>query len=166
MVFVSEKKWITTKENILRISLELEEKGGLVDFKQLEKDRGYLVYISRTYQSMVPYLKGIHQTLDSWRSGRNRDGWKLSPAELREFYSTKDYAIAGDGEAPLEVKGMTRLKNDLTALDVLLEGEEPYRVPTRVRKNGWVGYGMGDASGDGIGAAFYIDGVLLFRYGQ
>ena len=25
---------------------------------------------------------------------------------------------------------------------------------------------MGDASGDGFGAAFYIDGDLLFRYGQ
>ena len=61
---------------------------------------------------------------------------------------------------------MTRLKSDLTAMTVLLEGEEPYRVPVRVRKNGWVGYGMGDASGDGFGAAFYIDGVLLFRYGQ
>ena len=48
----------------------------------------------------------------------------------------------------------------------LLAGDVPYRVPVRVAKNGWVGYGMGDASGDGFGAAFYIDGVLLFRYGQ
>ena len=58
---------------IARITKELEEGGGL-DFRKLERDRGYLVYISRTYRSMVPYLKGIHQTLDSWRSGRNEDG--------------------------------------------------------------------------------------------
>ena len=48
-VFVSVKKWIKTNEIILHISLELEEEGDLLDFKQLEKDCGYLVYISRTY---------------------------------------------------------------------------------------------------------------------
>ena len=27
---------------------------------------------------MVPYLKGIHLTLDSWRSGRKPYGWRIS----------------------------------------------------------------------------------------
>ena len=72
-VFLSDKKWLRSKKIISRITKELEEGGGL-DFKKLEGNWGYLVYISRTYRSMVPYLKGIHQTLDSWRSGRNEDG--------------------------------------------------------------------------------------------
>ena len=165
-VFVSVKKWIKTNEIILHISLELEEEGDLLDFKQLEKDCGYLVYISRTYRSMVPYLKVTHQTLDSWRSGRNKDGWKLFLEELREFYSPEDFEIPGDGGTPSKVKAVTRLKSDVAALTILLAGEDPYRVPVRVRKNGWVGYVMGDASGDSFGAAFYIEGVLLFRYGQ
>ena len=64
MMFVSNNKWEKGKAIILRITVELCEGVGL-DQKQLEKDRGYLVYISRTYRSMVTYLKGIHQTLDS-----------------------------------------------------------------------------------------------------
>ena len=32
--------------------------------------------------------------------------------------------------------------------------------------NSWIEYDIGDPSGVGIGAEFYIDGVLLFRYGQ
>ena len=36
-VFVSQKKWLRSKEVILQIALELEEEGGL-DFKELVRD--------------------------------------------------------------------------------------------------------------------------------
>ena len=75
-VFVSVKKWLRSKEIILRITEGLGE-GIHIDFKELEKDRDFLVYISRTYRAIVPYLKGIHQTLDSWRTGRSKDGYRL-----------------------------------------------------------------------------------------
>ena len=75
----------------------------------MERDRGFLVYISRTYRAMVPYLKGIYQTLDSWRSGRSKDGWNLSPEELIEFYSHEDHEISGESEAPVRVKAVPRL---------------------------------------------------------
>lgn len=32
----------------------------------LESYRGFLMYISRTYPMVAPYLKGIHLVLDSW----------------------------------------------------------------------------------------------------
>ena len=51
------------------------------------------------------------------------------------------------------------------ALGKLLEGDTSYKVPVRVRSNGWVEYGMGDASRDGFGTVFHINGNLLFRYG-
>ena len=53
-VFVSVKKWLRSKETIIRITKELGE-GRNIDFKELEKDRGFLVYISRTYRAMVSY---------------------------------------------------------------------------------------------------------------
>ena len=56
-----------------------------MDVKELEIDCSCLMYISRTYRLIVDYLKGIHLTLDSWRTGRNVDGWKLSSEELREL---------------------------------------------------------------------------------
>jgi hypothetical protein len=37
-----------------------------VDRKAPESYLGFLIYVSRTYSSMVPYLKGIHLTLDIW----------------------------------------------------------------------------------------------------
>ena len=70
-----EKKWIKGKSILVRIKEELVSRGCL-DHKQLERDRGFLIYLSRTYRSMCPYLKGIHLTLDSWRKGRDNEGWK------------------------------------------------------------------------------------------
>ena len=34
--------------------------GGSLDFKELERNQVFFVYISRTYRATVPYLKGIH----------------------------------------------------------------------------------------------------------
>jgi hypothetical protein len=42
----------------------------------LESARGFLIYVSRTYTSMIPYLKGLHLTIDSWRSNWDDDGWR------------------------------------------------------------------------------------------
>jgi hypothetical protein len=39
--------------------------------KQLERDHGYLIYADQTYPAIVPYLKRIHPTFDSWRPGIN-----------------------------------------------------------------------------------------------
>ena len=34
------------------------------------------MYVSMTYECVVPFLKGLHLTADAWRPGRNREGWK------------------------------------------------------------------------------------------
>ena len=57
----------------------------LVHHKQLEQIRGFLIYVTRTYRWVNPYLKGIHQTLDSWRPGVGRDGWKV-PRKARRTH--------------------------------------------------------------------------------
>ena len=93
---------------------------------------------------MVPYLNSIHQTLYSWRSGRNADGWKLSVEELLDSHTEDDHDTSGDSEAPAKVQAVPRLKDDLFALGKLSERDKPYKVPVCVKRNGWVGYGMGD----------------------
>ena len=50
----------------------------VLNYKQLERDNLFLIYLSRTYRSMIPYLKGIHLSLDSWREGSDMNGWKNS----------------------------------------------------------------------------------------
>ena len=56
---VSSKKWKGGQEIISRVQKEQKERGNL-DHKSLECDRGFLIYLSRTYLMMTPYLKGIH----------------------------------------------------------------------------------------------------------
>jgi hypothetical protein len=52
-----------------------EDSAGGLNHKQLERRRGFIVYVAQAYPSLVPYLKGMHLTLDSWISDRNKDGW-------------------------------------------------------------------------------------------
>jgi len=49
-----------------------------MDYKTLESYRGFLIYVAQTYTTLVPYLKGIHLTLDSWRPNQDDDGWKIT----------------------------------------------------------------------------------------
>jgi hypothetical protein len=35
--------------------------------KELRADRGFMVYVTRMYPVMVPYLKGFHLTIEMWR---------------------------------------------------------------------------------------------------
>jgi hypothetical protein len=44
----------------------------------LEVNPGVLSSYALTYPVLTPYLKGLHLTLDSWRPGRDEEGWKIS----------------------------------------------------------------------------------------
>jgi hypothetical protein len=52
------------------------DSAGALNHKQLEIRRGFLVYVTQSYPSGVPYLNRIHLTLDHWRSGRDEEGCK------------------------------------------------------------------------------------------
>jgi hypothetical protein len=43
--------------------------------KQLLSNRGFLIYVANTYPAMIPYLKGIHLTIEYWRDDRDEMGW-------------------------------------------------------------------------------------------
>ena len=91
---------------------------GEIPFKDLERVVGFLVYVSQTYTCMVPYLKGIYLTLNSWRAGQDAMGWKI-PKQQR------DEAQARDGPAPKFVKCVARLACDVDALMVLTRRPVP-----------------------------------------
>jgi hypothetical protein len=59
------------------VKFELGMSKGL-PYEELEKMRGFMVHMVRSYPSLNPYLKGIHLTLCSWLPGRDEDGWKIS----------------------------------------------------------------------------------------
>jgi hypothetical protein len=79
-VLVSRKKWAKAKqllENLHGLVLASE----WVDHKVLERTRGFLVYVARTYKPITPFLMGLLMTIDGWRPGRDEEGWRLREAE-------------------------------------------------------------------------------------
>ena len=48
-----------------------------VPHKILERIRGLLIYVARTFNWMTPYRKGLHLTIDGWREGHDKDFYKI-----------------------------------------------------------------------------------------
>lgn len=179
-VTVSQEKWDKCRRYIGEIVGELRQSGDdTLEFKPLERKRGFLIYVTRTFPSMVPYLKGIHQTLDTWRPNRREDGWKLTPKEILS-------RMRSEGERPEEpremehpparVKAAPRLKDDLLGLTELTSSSTPPRRLVRSGITLQVFYGFGDASAVGHASNFQgfrrngerveADGRILYRYGH
>ncbi len=137
---------------------------------------------------MVPYLKGIHHTLESWRFGRDADGWKQGREDIIDWLNSevdfeaeafggevtkrnwkealKSYRAEREGEAPTEVEPVRRLKKDLEALDLILCADKPISRLVRGTKMKKVRLMFGDASGSGFGATWETsNGLLRFRHG-
>jgi hypothetical protein len=91
---------------------------------------------------MIPYLKGLHLTIDSWRSNRDDDGWR----------QTSGLA------APEFVQAVHRLANDLRALGELTDSTEPPRVQVCPTTTAAAGFMFGDASGMGFGQSLWFMG--------
>jgi hypothetical protein len=72
--------------------------------KDLLSDRGFLVYVSKTYPAMIPYLKGFHLTIEMWRGNRDQDGWKMkeipaaSASLLESIPEDEEWVVDQDGE--------------------------------------------------------------------
>ena len=133
---------------------------GIFDHKQMLSDRGFLVYIARAYPGMRPYLKGIHLTVDSWRPGRNQEGWK-DPAWFGPYIELDEAHL----QPPRSVRAVNRLAWDLRALLTLFDAVSPAVRIIRPANLLSVIYGFGDASGSGFGSSFTHVGGFLYRVG-
>jgi hypothetical protein len=124
-VLASEDKWTKAKALLEEVQAMLDENPTLMPKLRLEQIWGFLIYVTRTYPCMVPYLIGFHMTIDSWRQNRRADGWRFSMSELKcrarvmeddgEDIHTSEYP-----EAPERVKAVPRLQWDIDALRTLI----------------------------------------------
>lgn len=175
-VYVSHEKWKKVKDHLSWINEQVRRcRTGLtsklkitnwgINHKELERRRGFLVYVSRTYPSITPYLKGIHHTLDSWREGRDSDGWKEVMQELRSSEKVES-AYTHPSSAPDYVFPVPRLDDDLMALNELFSSEHPRVRVVRSKCVSIALYGFGDASGAGFGSTIELkDKSIKVRYG-
>jgi hypothetical protein len=181
-VMTTQDKWDKTRDHLAWIKANVGNEDGM-NGKVLKSIRGFLVYVARTYPSMTPYLKGIHATIDSWRPGRDTDGWKLKkrktpgadpPLPLEQYDDLDAVEIESAfglmeeciGE-PLLVYPVSRLHDDLDCLLELTEADAPPRRKVRMTSQARVIYGFGDASKQGFGASIELpDKNIFWRFGQ
>jgi hypothetical protein len=158
VVMTSQEKWDKTRAQLKWMSDHLQDSKGL-DGKRMKSIRGFLVYVARTYTSMVPYLKGIHATIDSWRKNRNIDGWKYpgprdqwqDGVQVGEVERKLGVESEEEGE-PLFVFPVPRLHTDLLSLLSLTNFDQPPHRIVRMSESVKVVYGFGDASKQGFGS--------------
>ena len=159
------KKWNKAQGIVSELAASLAKDRGQLSLKRIEKDTGFLVYLGRTFRHMVPYLKGLYLTADSWRPDRDMGGWKYSRRELAAAVAEGKVPEEDYPEAPLTVQAVPRLASDLEALGSFLGGPAPPVQPYRAEKKS-VFFLFGDASGVAMGAACCRDGVVTWTSGE
>jgi hypothetical protein len=103
---------------------------------------------------MVPYLKGLHLTINSWWPHRDADGWRM----------VNETAVEGKGEvdvkdAPEFVQAVLRFVYDLEALEVLTETDCPPCIKVRPVAMACTGFTFGDMCGVGFGQSLWLLGA-------
>jgi len=144
MALVDQKKWEKTQNWVAWLQSYTEE-GKPLPHKELERCRGFLIYVSRTYKAMIPYLRGLYLTLESWRDWRNEDGWKLPLREIKTLIEAmgdhaplpvlfKDLPLR-NGKCIDIVKAAPRLRrDDVEAMSKLVSAKIAPKVVRRSRK--------------------------------
>ena len=179
LVLTSQDKWDKMK-NICRHWLEQLRLGETaLDHKRLQSDRGFMVYVTQAYPMMKPYLKGFHLLLETWRGGRDEEGWKIrSRPRLGEEDDVPDREevevevdegdiVSGSTAGPTSgiTMAVPRLQADLEAILFLAESDTPRVRVVRSSKIATAFYGFGDASSDGFGATIERKSGVVGRYG-
>ena len=80
---VLQERWDKTRRLIAElVGMEREGRYGITR-ERMESIRGFLVYVSRTYEETTPYLKGFHLTLDICKAYRDEEVWSLQREALK-----------------------------------------------------------------------------------
>ena len=174
-VTVSQKKWNRAKEILHRWKEEfLNSNEPHLNHKELEKDLGFLVHLAMTYANIKPFLRGFYLTLNSWREGRNKAGWKLSHQAYNLFlqlgrrgeeYDYEESFKRCNDDAPKRVKAVPLMKEHVNILVEMFTSEKPVLRLMRGSSIVEAMYIFGDASGLGFGSSWHMENQINFRYG-
>ncbi len=196
---VSQEKWSKARDIVFKwyhAGAKFEGKEGwYIDRKELERDTGFLVHFTMTFDNFKPFLKGFYNTLNGWRFDRNKEGWKLGSREWKNIWKKhylendleefnrespmnvlhwKEYVEnkrkeASSKSTPTKVLAVPRFMSDLKALKMFLEQSHPSKRLVRGHKVAKVKYGFGDASGAGFGGSWINSErpeKVYFRFGR
>ena len=166
-VMISQEKWDKAKGLLVELENVVESNPLTLDRKGLEQIRGFMIYVCQTYTNLTPYLIGIHMSIDSWRDGRDEEGWRTGSKTETMVKLEKEWSDHNKYmEGPSTVRAVPRLRDDIAALRRLMSSDKPILKRIRCSRTGRVMYGFGDASGAGFGATIQIGQEIKFEYGQ
>jgi hypothetical protein len=143
-----------------------------VNHKVLERIRGFLVFVARTYKPLTSFIIGLHMSIDGWRPGKDDKGWSLRQAEVE---ASRDSDEEGDDEGlnpsgtiipPVKVKAVPRLLPDLKVMMELTAAEDPLLRRVRARSKVNILYCYRDASGSGFGWCIDFGGGVRYDLGE
>jgi hypothetical protein len=154
-------KWTKAKTLLAELQATLTS-GASLPRKPLEATRGFFIHLMRTFPIITPYLKGMHLTLDGWRSNRDEEMWKFSS----DLWDTLKEDLPPLNGPPTDLEPAPRLASDVKCLLHLLDSPTPPTRMIRCTQRLVVIYGFVDASAAGFGGSFSLpDGSILFRHG-
>ena len=130
---------------------------GKIKFATIERFVGFLVYVSQTYTSVVSYLKSTYLTLNSWRPGRNTEGWPLT-----EYKKDSNEVCQDDLSPPVWVTMVPQFKLDMHALLVLTCYKNLPKLPVWSQSKNTT-YTMGDTLGTKFGLCCWTQGTEEVR---
>jgi len=155
-VKATQDKWNKTQQ-LLKHTLQLIDLGTPIDRKVLESYRGSLVYLQRTYPAITPYVKGFHLTINSWRSDRDLEGWRIPWG--------RDPPLSDPALPPSVVMPVPRFRDDVLALLRLFDADTPPIHLVRSQAIRVACYSFADASGTGFGRTLSIGTSLEYTHG-
>jgi hypothetical protein len=170
-VTISQEKWDKVKRILNDYYLQVkasEDLGNelLVDYKQLERDTGFLVHVFMTYDNLRPYLKGFYLTLNEWRYNRDAEGWTFGRKDWEDLAeewwqdgtrweeALRDQKDKQKRDYHPRVKAVVRFREDIKVLVLMFQGSIPKLRLVRGFHVSRLLYGFGDASGAGFGASW------------
>jgi hypothetical protein len=177
---VTVAKWEKGQKSVKSLIDAIKSEDEIVDYKTLERVRGFLCHLSMTFEVITPFLKGFHLILAKHLPRRDDDGWKFSEKRYLSYVHQKladekitdleAHAMLSAAEEegappPKTVVATERLKQDLFALEELLKPTSPPDVLIRSNAVLQILYGFGDASGKGFGSTMLSVKGVRFRIG-
>jgi hypothetical protein len=104
VVLTSQEKWDRMKAICYYWLHELNQGVTNLEFKYLRSDRGFVVYVTRAYPCMKPYLKGFHLSMEMWRGSWDSKGWKLHKQPKQESWEKEEATEATKLEDTYDLK--------------------------------------------------------------
>ena len=180
-VTVSKKKWKRAQDIVTKWSDKFSMGSDLpwLEYKALESDIGFLIHLSMSYPIIKPFLRGFYLSLNSWREGRDRYGWKLSDKAYKIFLQLGrrcegsdeqmlDMDVASteeDAAAPHHVRAQPLMKEHIPIIVEMFLPKDPVLRLVRGSAILEALYIFGDASGLGFGSSWLSGAEVKYRFG-